>query len=135
MTPRAKKPAAEQEAAFDASEYDDPELRLDYIDGKPVDRIVVRFAGSVELDRRNRECVELFRRFQLGHRIDFNAMPPLSAVVKQKPSRQVTDAAGTVGDVVTTAVLSIDTIGGLGKPVKEVSGGDGGASTDGDPED
>lgn len=134
MTPR-KKATAEQEAAFDASQYDDPELKLDYIDGKPVDRIVVRFAGSVELDRHNRESVELFRRFQLGHRIDFNQMPPLSAVVKQKPSRQVTDASGTIGDVVTTAVLSIDTIGGLGSPVKEAADGDGGANPDSDPED
>jgi len=134
VTPR-KKATDGQAAAFDASEYDDPELKLDYIDGKPVDRIVVQFTGTVELDRHNRESVALFRRFMLGHRIDFNAMPPLSAVVKKKPSRQVTDSAGTVGDVVTTAVLSIDTIGGLGAPVKEAGDGDGGASTDGDPED
>jgi hypothetical protein len=115
MTPTtATKPAEGQEQAFDAGAYDDPRLRLDYIDGKRIDEISIRFAGTVKLTRGNPDHVELYRRLALGKEIDFADMPPLSGIVTNKPSRQVRDANGYVADVHQTAVVTITDVGGFG---------------------
>lgn len=105
---------AEQESAFDAGAYDDPRLRLDYVDGKRVDRISIRFAGTVDLDRTNPDHVDLYRRLTLGKEVDFADMPPLGGRVSNKPNRQVRDKEGYVGDVAQTAVITITDIGGFG---------------------
>jgi hypothetical protein len=114
VTPTKTAPP-EQEAAFDAGAYDDPRLRLDYVDGKRVDRISIRFAGTVDLDRTNPDHVDLYRRLTLGKEVDFADMPPLGGRVSNKPNRQVRDKEGYVGDVAQTAVITITDIGGFGQ--------------------
>jgi hypothetical protein len=113
MTPTKTAPPAEQEAAFDAAQFDDPALKLEYVDGKKVDKISVRFAGTVELTRSNPEHVALYRRLALGKEIDFADMPQLSGMVTNKPNRQVRDGNGYVSDVHQTAVVTITDIGGF----------------------
>jgi hypothetical protein len=114
MTPTKTAAAPEQEQAFDAGAYDDPRLRLDYVDGKRIDEISIRFSGTVKLTRGNPDHVELYRRLALGKEIDFADMPPLSGMVTNKPSRQVRDANGYVADVHQTAVVTITDVGGFG---------------------
>jgi hypothetical protein len=106
--------APEQEAAFDAGQFDDPRLRLDYVDGKRIDEISIRFSGTVKLTRNNPDHVELYRRLALGKDVDFTDMPPLAGIVTNKPSRQVRDANGYVADVHQTAVVTITDVGGFG---------------------
>lgn len=101
-----------QEKAFDPSVYDNPKLRLPDVDGKKVDKIQVRFSGTVELDRLNPDHVAFFRdALRLGKEVDLGR---LSGVVQQKPPRQVANKDGYAGDVRQTAVVKIHTIGGFG---------------------
>lgn len=126
MTPTTAT-APEQEQAFDAGAYDDPRLRLDYVDGKRIDEISIRFSGTVKLTRTNPEHVELYRRLALGKEVDFADMPPLAGIVTNKPSRQVRDGNGYVSDVHQTAVVTITDVGGFGAETA--------ASGDPDPDD
>lgn len=109
----APKETPEQTEAFDASEYDDPRLRLDQVDGKDVDEIAIRFSGTIELNRKSPEAVELYRRFQLGHKIDLGEFLPLFGMVVGKPNRQILDANGYVANVGQTAVVRITDVGGF----------------------
>lgn len=113
MTPTTTPVSPDQEPAFDAAQFDDPALKLEYVDGKKVDKISVRFAGTVELTRSNPEHVALYRRLALGKEIDFADMPQLSGMVTNKPNRQVRDGNGYVSDVHQTAVITITDIGGF----------------------
>jgi hypothetical protein len=61
-------PVAEgQEQVVDPAAYDDPRLKLDDVDGKRVDRISIRFSGTVDLERSNPEHVAKFRSLKLGY--------------------------------------------------------------------
>jgi hypothetical protein len=106
--------APEQEAAFDAGAYDDPRLRLDYVDGKPVDKINVRFAGTIELTRSNPDHVELFRKLILGKEIDLAELLPLTGRVTNRQNRQRLSPDGYVTDLVQTAVVTVTDVGGFG---------------------
>jgi hypothetical protein len=115
MTPTTTtKPAPEQEAAFDAAAFDDPRLRLDYVDGKPVDKINVRFAGTIELTRSNPDHVELFRKLILGKEIDLAELLPLTGRVTNRQNRQRLSPDGYVTDLVQTAVVTVTDVGGFG---------------------
>lgn len=106
-----------QTQVLDPSAYDDPALRIPKVDGKKVDKISVRFSGTVELDRLNPEHVAFFRdTLKLGKEID---LADLSGVVQQKPPRQVATKDGYAGDVKQTAVVKIHTIGGFGAASEE----------------
>lgn len=114
MPPTKTKP--ETSELFDGAEYDDPKLRLPYVDEKPVDKISIRFSGTVDLDRMNPDHVELYRRFTLGHKI---VLGDVAGIVLNKPSRQVRDKEGYVSDVAQTAVLSVESVGGIGAPASQ----------------
>jgi hypothetical protein len=51
---------------FDAKKFDDPKLALPSVDGEGVDKIAVKFSGTVFLDRSDSRDVELMRRMKLG---------------------------------------------------------------------
>lgn len=111
MAPRTK---PEQTEAFPASDYDNPALALPYIDGHKVDKISVRFAGSVDLDRGNADHVNLIRALSIGADVDFADMPPLAGYVSSKPPRSVRSGDGYRADVAQTTVITITDIGGFG---------------------
>jgi hypothetical protein len=50
---------------FDKSQYETEELALPKVDGEPVDRIAVKFSGTVFLDRSSAADVELIRALTL----------------------------------------------------------------------
>jgi hypothetical protein len=54
------------EALFDKTQYDDPELQLAKVDEQSIDKIRLSFTGSVMLDRGNKADVALYRRLSLG---------------------------------------------------------------------
>lgn len=113
MAPKPEPDAAQTEA-FPASDYDSPALRLDYVDGHKVDKISIRFAGSVDLDRNNPEHVALIRALKIGADVDFADMPPLAGYVSSKPPRSVRSGDGYRADVAQTTVITITDIGGFG---------------------
>jgi hypothetical protein len=114
MTPTtATKPAEGQEQAFDDADYADPRLRLDQVNGKDVDKIAVRFGGSIDLTRKNPEHVALFRKLVLGKEIDLADLLPLTGRVTNQTNRQRLSPDGFVTDLVQTAVITVTDIGGF----------------------
>lgn len=107
------KETPEQTEAFDPTEYDDPRLRLDQVDGKDVDEIAIRFSGTIELNRKSPEAVELYRRFQLGHKVDLSDLTPMFGMVVGRNDRQMLDAHGYVSNVGQTVVVRITDVGGF----------------------
>jgi hypothetical protein len=128
--PRKPQTPPEQSTAFDPSEYDDPRLRLDPVDGKDVDEISIRFAGTITLNRKSPEAVELYKRFVLGHKVDLGSFEPLYGMVVGRNDRQVLDANGYVANVGQTVVVRVTDLGGFGKPATPAS-----SSSDDDDDD
>lgn len=56
----------EGKALFDRSQYQDPTLRIDQVDGQDVDKIWLKFTGRVALDRTDPGDVALFNKARLG---------------------------------------------------------------------
>lgn len=110
----ASRSKPEQTEAFPASDYDNPKLALPYVDGHKIDKISVRFAGSVDLDRGNPAHVDLIRSLSIGADVDFDKMPPLAGYVSSKPPRSVRSGDGYRADVAQTTVVTITDIGGFG---------------------
>lgn len=64
--PPAPEPAGPEDALFDKSHYDDPELALPKVDGEGTDKIALKFSGTVFLDRMDPRDVELMRSMKIG---------------------------------------------------------------------
>jgi hypothetical protein len=60
-------PPAPEDALFDKSHYDDPELALPKVDCEGTDKIALKFSGTVFLDRMDPRDVELMRNMKLGN--------------------------------------------------------------------
>lgn len=56
----------EQATLVDPSEYDDPELAIAKVDGNSIDRIALKFSGTVYLDRSDAADVKLYNALKLG---------------------------------------------------------------------
>jgi hypothetical protein len=56
-------PVVDDDAIFDASSYD---LPIPKLDGHKADRLTLSFGGSIELDWRDEENLELIERLHLG---------------------------------------------------------------------
>lgn len=55
---------------FDRDAYQAPGLRIDQVDGQEVDKIKIKFSGSVVLDRTKADDVALFNRVRLGKDVE-----------------------------------------------------------------
>lgn len=55
---------------FDRDAYQAPGLRIDQVDGQEVDKIKIKFSGSVVLDRTKPDDVALFNRVRLGKDVE-----------------------------------------------------------------
>ena len=103
-TPAPPEPAAgEQAAAFDKSEYDSPALALPYVDDQPIDRIAVKFAGTIFLDRSDPNDIRLFRTLKLGRERDLK----VTVRVGQNSGGWVTNQEGDLDVVVGTKSLKV----------------------------
>jgi hypothetical protein len=56
-------------ALFNAGTFDDPRLILETEDGERIDSIIVKITGSLTLDRKSPEAVELFRALKRGRQV------------------------------------------------------------------
>jgi hypothetical protein len=99
-------PAPENDGLFDRSQYDSPELALSKIGGQPIDRIAVKFAGTVFLDRSDPADVALYRRLQLGHDLTLMVETKVAAVA----GKGATDREGDLDVVVGESTLKVHTV-------------------------
>jgi hypothetical protein len=81
-------------------------LALPKIDGQGVDRIEVKFAGRVKLDRGDPADVALMRDLKLGKEITLRVV----CSVKGKPFEIVHDEDGYPGEVTSIAQLGVTTL-------------------------
>lgn len=58
--------AKAEDELFDRSQYEREDLKLDKVDGNQVDRIALKFSGTVFLDRSDPADIALYRRLALG---------------------------------------------------------------------
>lgn len=94
------------QALFDRSRYQDPELRIDQVDGQEVDKIWISFKGRVGLDRTKADDVALFNRLRLGKELELRVAGKGVAVGTKK----TTSRGGDLDAVVGERVLEIDTV-------------------------
>lgn len=91
---------------FNPRAYDDPALQLPMVDGQGIDKIGIKISGTIKLDRSKPDDVALFRRLQLGKKIDLK----LGGRVAGVSTKGATDSDDNLSDVVGAKIINIDTI-------------------------
>jgi hypothetical protein len=94
------------EALFDRSQYEREELRLPKTDGRSIDKIRVKFSGSVLLDRLDPSDVELFRALALGQVVALR----VEGQVAYAGTGWTTDRDGNLDAVIGERTLKVETI-------------------------
>ena len=104
----AAAPAAEatQETAFDAAQYDKPELQIAKVDGQGIDKIRVAFSGSVMLDRSDPADVALFNKLMLGKECELR----VAGKVSKTATGWTTNREGDLDAVVGERTVKVDTV-------------------------
>lgn len=102
----AAAPPALQEAAFDATAYDRPGLQIQKVDGIGIDKIRVRFGGSVMLDRSDPADVALFNKLTLGKEVELR----VAGKVSKTATGWTTNRDGDLDAVVGERSCHIDTV-------------------------
>lgn len=95
-----------QTKAFDPAMFEDPELRIDKIDGKNVQAIAVKFSGRVMLDRTDPDHVRLFNRLAIGRDVELR----VSARSVGLAGVGATNREGDLDVLVGTRALKVDTL-------------------------
>jgi hypothetical protein len=94
------------ENLFNPRAYDDPALQLPMVDGQGIDKIALKFSGTIRLDRSKPDDVALFRRLKLGKDIDVK----LEGKVVGSNTTGATNKDGDLDVVVGSKTLDIHTI-------------------------
>lgn len=103
----AARPETEPEAPVDEKPKATPEqLALPKIDGQGVDRIEIKFSGSIRLDRSDPADVALYRRFMLGKEVDLRIVGTAAA----KNHKISYDEDGYPGEVTGIANLKLTSV-------------------------
>lgn len=95
-----------EDALFDKTRYDDPELRITKVDGQGIDKIRIGFAGSVLLDRSNPKDVELYNRLTLGKECELR----VSGKVSKVSTGWTTNREGDLDAIVGERVCKIESV-------------------------
>ncbi len=104
--PTATAEAPAQTEAFDAARYDDPELRIQKIDGQGIDKIRIAFTGSVMLDRSNKADVALFNKLLLGKEVELR----VAGKISKTATGWTTNRDGDLDAVVGERTVKVDTV-------------------------
>lgn len=64
-TEPADEPAADETALFDRSQYEREDLQIPKVDGQSIDRIAIKFSGTVFIDRSDPNDVALYNKLVL----------------------------------------------------------------------
>lgn len=100
------KPDPEGKRLFDESDYEREDLAIPKIDGNQIDRIAIRFAGEVFLDRSSPEDVALFNKLKLGH--DVTLM--VEAKCSSTGAKGATDREGDLDVTVGQRAVKVHTV-------------------------
>lgn len=96
----------EKEALFDRSQYEREDLAIPKIDGNTIDRIAVKFAGEIFLDRSEPNDVALFNRLTLGSDVTLMVEEKCS----QTGAKGATDREGELDVVIGQRALKVHTV-------------------------
>lgn len=100
------KPDPEGKRLFNASDYEREDLALPKVDGNQLDRIAVKFAGEVFLDRASPADVALFRKLVLGQEVTLMVEGRCSAT----GAKGATDREGDLDVVVGQKAVKVTTV-------------------------
>ena len=102
----------EGRALFDRDAYEREDLAIAKVDGNQVDRIAIKFAGEVFLDRSDPADVQLYNRLRLGNEITLMVEGRCSATGAKGATDREGDLDVVVGQksvkVVTVYIPAID---------------------------
>lgn len=114
--PAATEPAGEEDeplepdpdgkALFNRDHYQREGLAIDMVDGQPIDKIRINFAGSIMLDRSAVADVALFNKLLLGKVAECR----VSGKVSKIGTGYTTNREGDLDAIVGERTLKIDTI-------------------------
>lgn len=93
-------------ALFDAKPFEREELALPTVDGHGIDRISIKFAGEVMLDRSSPEDVALYRRLTYGKTLDLRIAGRVAATGAKGATNREGDLDVTIG----TRSVKVDTV-------------------------
>jgi len=96
----------EKDGLFDRTQYEREDLQIPKIDGNTIDRIAVKFAGEVFLDRSSPADVALFNRLVLGHDVTLMVEGHCSAT----GAEGATDRDGDLDVVVGQRSIKVNTV-------------------------
>lgn len=88
------------------SMYDDPQLRIDGLDGYQINRIALKLGGTPDLDRSSTDDVELYRDLKLGQRVRL----VVEGYVVDTGGKATMNDAGQVETVHGVKAIKIDTV-------------------------
>jgi hypothetical protein len=91
---------------FDKSEYEREDLALPKVDGEGVDKIGIKFSGTVLLDRGNPADVALIRKMRLGADVTLN----VEATCAAKAHKFTTSREGELDAVVLEHAARVHTV-------------------------
>lgn len=91
---------------FDRSQYEREDLRLDKVDGNQVDRISLKFSGTVFLDRSDPNDIALYRRLVLGRDVTLQVEGRCNATA----AKGATDREGDLDVVVGEKGIKVTTV-------------------------
>ena len=95
--PGTPKPDPEGKRLFNDSDYEREDLAIPKIDGNQIDRIAIRFAGEVFLERTSPEDVALFNKLVLGHDVTLMVEAKCSATGAKGATDRDGDLDVTIG--------------------------------------
>ena len=91
---------------FDASMYDQPELRLPKVDGRNQQRIAVKFTGTVYLDRTDPADVALYRDIEAGRNVELTVQGTCSGFAAKFGQ----DTDGNLDEITGERTVKIHTV-------------------------
>lgn len=119
-----------QGALIDRSQYEREDLALQKIDGEDVDRISLKFAGTVFLDRSQPNDVALYRKLKLGKDVTL----VVEGVCNDTGAKGATDREGDLDVIVGRKAVKVHTVYlSVEDGMKRSSAGE--EEVDADPED
>lgn len=95
-----------EDQLFSAADYDREDLQIAKIDGQSIDKIRVKFSGSVMLDRSDPADVALFNRLTLGNGAEIRAAGKVSGT----GAGFTTNKDGDLDAVVGEKTLKVETV-------------------------
>lgn len=104
--PAAPPPDPEGKRLFNAADYEREDLAIAKVDGNQVDRIAVKFAGEVFLDRSDPADVALYNKLRLGSEVTLMVEGRVSGT----GAKGATDREGDLDVVVGQKAVKVGTV-------------------------